>query len=90
MPLKKKGQSIPVTDENKMEYLSLLTEYRMVTSVKDEVAAFLEGQPALCSTLYMLKSIYASLGLNELIPEDLLTMFDEQELEVSIRMYLSR
>ena len=43
MPLKKKGQSIPVTDENKMEYLSLLTEFRMVTSVKNEIAAFIEG-----------------------------------------------
>eukprot|EP00731_Ephydatia_muelleri_P007265 Em0003g1513a len=62
MPLKKKGQSLPVTDENKMEYLNLLTEYRMVTAVKSEIAAFIEG-------------------FSELIPEDLLIMFDEQELE---------
>eukprot|EP00731_Ephydatia_muelleri_P007254 Em0003g1502a len=63
VPLKKKGQSLPVTDENKIEYLSLLTEYRMMTSVKNEIAAFIEG-------------------LNELIPEDLLAMFDEKELEL--------
>ena len=46
-----------------MEYLNLLTEYRMMISVQNEIAVFLEG-------------------LYELIPEDLLAMFDEKELEV--------
>ena len=53
VPLKKKGQSLPVTDENKMEYLSLLTEYRMMTSVKNEIAAFIEGKTAL-NTIHLL------------------------------------
>ena len=80
MPLKKKGQSLPVTDENKMEYLNLLTEYRMVTAVKSEIAAFIEGkkQSLQYDCLYY---IYLT-GFSELIPEDLLIMFDEQELEV--------
>lgn len=63
VPLKKKGQTIPVTDANKMEYLNLLTEFRMSTSVKKEIAAFVEG-------------------LSEFVPEDFLTIFDEQELEL--------
>lgn len=53
IPLKKNGQSLPVTDENKMEYLNLLTEYRMVTSVKNEITAFVEGKSIL-SILYLL------------------------------------
>lgn len=53
IPLKKNGQSLSVTDENKMEYLNLLTEYRMVTSVKNEITAFVEGKSIL-SILYLL------------------------------------
>ncbi|KAI5753341.1 hypothetical protein M8J77_026045 [Diaphorina citri] len=57
------GSKIPVTDENKLSYLDALARYRLVSSVKDEVEAFLKG-------------------LNDLIPDNLLCIFDENELEL--------
>ncbi|KAG8835313.1 hypothetical protein FRC17_004095 [Serendipita sp. 399] len=41
--LKPNGRNIPVTDENKDEYIQLIAEYRLTTSIKDQLAAFLEG-----------------------------------------------
>ena len=43
VPLKKGGEGVAVTEGSKSEYLTLLAEYRLVTSVKKEVKAFLEG-----------------------------------------------
>eukprot|EP00731_Ephydatia_muelleri_P028073 Em0019g946a len=43
VPLKKGGEGLAVTEGSKSEYLTLLAEYRLVTSVKKEVKAFLEG-----------------------------------------------
>jgi hypothetical protein len=61
--LKPGGASIEVTNENKMEYLNCLAQYRLVYRVKDEIEAFLKG-------------------LNEIIPDNLLSIFDENELEL--------
>ncbi|KAG8786740.1 hypothetical protein FRC15_010808 [Serendipita sp. 397] len=41
--LKPNGRNIPVTDENKDEYIQLIAEYRLTTSIKDQLTAFLEG-----------------------------------------------
>ena len=41
--LKPGGASIEVTNENKMEYLNCLAQYRLVYRVKDEIEAFLKG-----------------------------------------------
>ncbi|CAG7785471.1 unnamed protein product [Allacma fusca] len=57
------GSKIPVTNENKKEYLNALANYRLATKVKGEVEAFLKG-------------------VNEMVPEELLTIFDENELEL--------
>ncbi|XP_041353724.1 apoptosis-resistant E3 ubiquitin protein ligase 1-like isoform X2 [Gigantopelta aegis] len=57
------GSRVPVTNRNKLRYLDLLAQYRLTSSVKDEVEAFLKG-------------------LNELIPDNLLSIFDENELEL--------
>ncbi|XP_071486996.1 apoptosis-resistant E3 ubiquitin protein ligase 1-like [Diadema antillarum] len=59
------GSSLPVTNDNKIQYLDLLAHYRLATSVSDEIEAFLKG-------------------LNDLIPDNLMSMFDENELELLI------
>ncbi|KAL3674450.1 hypothetical protein V7S43_000400 [Phytophthora oleae] len=41
--LKPGGENIDVTDENKMEYLSLVLRYRMLDSVADQLTALLKG-----------------------------------------------
>ena len=58
------GSKIPVTNDNKLQYLDLLAQHRLANSVRDEIDSFLKG-------------------LNELIPDNLLSIFDENELEVS-------
>ncbi|EPY53226.1 HECT-type ubiquitin-protein ligase Pub2 [Schizosaccharomyces cryophilus OY26] len=57
------GRNIPVTDENKLEYLRLLTDYKLVRSTHMQFDALKEG-------------------LNELIPDSVLLLFDENELDV--------
>lgn len=57
------GSKIRVTNATKHRYLDALAQFRLATSVHDEVEAFLKG-------------------LNELIPDNLLSIFDENELEV--------
>jgi E3 ubiquitin-protein ligase HUWE1 len=37
------GRTIPVTDENKSEYVRLVSEYRLQTSVKEQLKEFLTG-----------------------------------------------
>lgn len=58
------GSKIPVTNENKLQYLDHLAQYRLANAVRDQIDSFLKG-------------------LNELIPDNLLSIFDENELEVS-------
>lgn len=41
--LKPGGAHIPVTESNKKEYLDLLAQYRLATSVKQEIEAFAKG-----------------------------------------------
>ena len=59
------GSSIAVTDENKFEYARLVAHYRMTTSIKEQITAFLDG-------------FYA------VIPPELISLFDAQELELLI------
>ncbi|KAF4617712.1 hypothetical protein D9613_006103 [Agrocybe pediades] len=63
--LKPGGEDIPVTEENKKEYVDLIVEYRISRRVKEQFDAFMEG-------------------LLELIPRDLINVFDERELELLI------
>ena len=41
--LKPGGDKIEVTNENKAEYVQLVTQHRMCTAIKDQITAFLEG-----------------------------------------------
>ncbi|XP_006458828.1 hypothetical protein AGABI2DRAFT_147171, partial [Agaricus bisporus var. bisporus H97] len=68
--LKPGGEEVPVTEENKKEYVELVVEYRIVRRVKEQFDAFMSG-------------------FSELIPLELVTVFDERELELLIGGYLS-
>ncbi|XP_067009797.2 apoptosis-resistant E3 ubiquitin protein ligase 1 [Anabrus simplex] len=57
------GAKVRVRNTTKHQYLDTLAQYRLATSLKDEVEHFLKG-------------------LNELIPDNLLSIFDENELEL--------
>ncbi|KAK5053102.1 hypothetical protein LTR84_002076 [Exophiala bonariae] len=59
------GRNIPVTDENKREYVNAQVRYRLTTSVKDQLENFVRG-------------------FHDIIPAELIAIFDEQELELLI------
>jgi len=63
--LKPGGADIPVTEDNKKEYVECVVEHRIARRVKDQFEAFMTG-------------------LHELIPQTLLTVFDEREIELLI------
>ncbi|KAL0090801.1 hypothetical protein F4703DRAFT_1835177, partial [Phycomyces blakesleeanus] len=41
--LKPNGRDIPVTEQNKHEYVYLVTEQKLTTAIKDQINAFLQG-----------------------------------------------
>jgi len=63
--LKPNGRNIEVTNDNKKEYIELITEWRIQKRVEEQFNAFVTG-------------------FNELIPPDLVNVFDERELELLI------
>lgn len=63
--LKPDGGSIPVTEVNKIEYVRLVSEQRLVLAIKEQIQAFLAG-------------------FHDVIPKELIKIFNEQELELLI------
>ncbi|XP_065219668.1 E3 ubiquitin-protein ligase NEDD4 isoform X1 [Planococcus citri] len=61
--LKSNGANIPVTQDNKDEYISLVIQWRFVSRVQSQMSAFLEG-------------------FSQLVPLNLIKIFDENELEL--------
>ncbi|CAD0092435.1 unnamed protein product [Aureobasidium mustum] len=59
------GRDIPVTEENKQEYVRLVVEHRLIKSVEEQLENFLKG-------------------FHEIIPAELVSIFNEQELELLI------
>ena len=59
------GRNVPVTEENKREYVQKLVEYRLTTSVTEQLEDFVKG-------------------FHDIIPAELVAIFDEQELELLI------
>ncbi|KAJ1758746.1 E3 ubiquitin-protein ligase tom1 [Coemansia sp. RSA 1591] len=59
------GHDVLVTEENKAEYVRLVTEQRLYRAIKDQINAFLGG-------------------FLDVIPKDLIQIFNEQELELLI------
>lgn len=43
IPLKENGASIPVTIENRREFVQLAAEYRLYSSIKDQIESLLSG-----------------------------------------------
>ncbi|KAJ8696871.1 E3 ubiquitin-protein ligase tom1 [Pleurotus ostreatus] len=65
IPLKEGGETIPVTLENRREFVQLSAQYRLYSSIKEQIENLLAG-------------------FYEIIPKDLITIFNEQELELLI------
>ncbi|KAF8985816.1 hypothetical protein BGZ46_001784 [Entomortierella lignicola] len=63
--LKPNGRNIPVTEENKHEYVKFITEQKLTLAIKDQIHSFLQG-------------------FHEIIPAHLISIFNEQELELLI------
>jgi len=63
--LKPNGRVLPVTNDNKHEYIQLMSEHKMTNSVRAQIDAFLKG-------------------LHEIVPAELLSLFDDKELELLI------
>ena len=42
--LKEGGASIPVTEENKLEYVNLVTEHRMTGAIRAQIEAFCKAR----------------------------------------------
>lgn len=59
------GRNIPVTEENKREYVNAQVRYRLTTSVREQLENFVRG-------------------FHDIIPAELVAIFDEQELELLI------
>lgn len=79
------GRNIPVTEENKQEYVQLVVEYRLTGSVKEQLEKFLEG--SLLVTLPHTKAlllIRLGLGFHDIVAPELISIFNEQELELLI------
>lgn len=43
MPLKDGGEAIPVTQENKREFVQLSAQYRLYSSIKDQIESLSAG-----------------------------------------------
>ena len=63
--LKKDGRNIPVTEENKKEYVKLVCQMKMTGAITKQIESFLAG-------------------FYDIIPKRLISIFDEQELELLI------
>ncbi|GFT18781.1 e3 ubiquitin-protein ligase HUWE1 [Nephila pilipes] len=63
--LKPNGRNLPVTEENKNEYVKLVCQEKMTGAIRKQLKAFLEG-------------------FYEIIPKRLISIFNEQELELLI------
>jgi E3 ubiquitin-protein ligase NEDD4 len=63
--LKPNGRNLEVDNDNKLEYVELMTEWKISRRVQEQFNAFVTG-------------------FNELIPQELVNVFDERELELLI------
>ncbi|KAF4997039.1 hypothetical protein FGRMN_4127 [Fusarium graminum] len=59
------GREIAVTEENKHDYVRLVVDHKLLSSVKEQMAHFLQG-------------------FHDIIPAELISIFNEQELELLI------
>lgn len=62
MPLKPGGECIEVTNANKLEYLNLLAQYKLVSRVKEELEYFLKGVHCIHTLYTAISYIYIHMG----------------------------
>lgn len=74
------GRGLAVTEQNKQDYIAKVTEYRLLESVSDQLEHFMIG----IDTVSFATTLLISLGFNEVIPPDLIAIFNEQEVELLI------
>jgi Ubiquitin-protein ligase len=63
--LKPGGAEVPLTEENKREYVHYIIEYNVSKRIKEQFEALMSG-------------------LNDLIPQNLIAVFNESEIELLI------
>ncbi|EEB13316.1 ubiquitin-protein ligase, putative [Pediculus humanus corporis] len=62
------GKAIPVTNENKINYIHLMSHFRMHTQIKDQTAAFIRGFRSLINPEWL--SLFSTPELQRLISGD--------------------
>ena len=63
--LVKNGRNLPVSEENKKDYVRLVCQMKMTGAIHQQIKSFLEG-------------------FYEIIPKKLISIFNEQELELLV------
>lgn len=76
------GRNIPVTDENKQEYVRLVIEHKLTGSVREQLDAFLKG--TFLRSYPLMTLLTRLLGFHDIVPSELVAIFDEGELELLI------
>lgn len=76
------GREITVTEENKQDYVRLVVEHKLLSSVKVQMESFLKGK--LIDGRFSSDCMLIEIGFHEIIPAELIAIFNEQELELLI------
>ncbi len=82
--LKENGRNIPVTEQNKQEYVRLVVEYRLTGSVQEQLEHFLTGLSPQFSDWSRTQLTCLIIGFHDIVPAPLIAIFNEQELELLI------
>lgn len=78
------GRNVPVSEENKQEYVQLVIEYRLTGSVQTQLEKFLEGMRLISDIRSSGVVLTLGLGFHDIVPPELIAIFNEQELELLI------
>lgn len=75
--LKPGGRNIPVSEDNKAEYVKLVVEYRLIESVKDQLNHFLEGEFSILCYIYYFHDDFCLVSLEILtyLLQDFMILF---------------
>lgn len=82
--LKPNGRDIAVTEENKHEYVRLMVDHKLLSSVKEQMESFLTGMLNESPFFAISYRTNGNTGFHEIIPAELISIFNEQELELLI------
>lgn len=78
------GRNVQVTEENKHEYVRLVVEYKMIGAVKEQLDHFLIGKSHASHFAFENNLLTLLPGFHDIIPAELISIFNEQELELLI------